>query len=267
MVAQLPESIAHQRDHLINHNVFSAVANAQRLRVFMQAHVFAVWDFMALLKRLQRDMTCCDVMWTPPADRVAARLVNEIVLGEESDEGPDGAPSSHLELYLGAMDEIGAETVPIRRFLSAIAAGEAIDRALSAADAPDHVRGFVSKTIDVAKNGSTEAVLGSFFYGREQLIPDMFAKLLERWAIRPDEVPCLTYYLERHIHLDGDEHGPAAERLIARVLERSPEGTCDLVRASREAVDARIALWDGVLAEFESLRESPTIEPLSVTTT
>ena len=93
------------REQLEQHPVFQRLANIADLRRFMRAHVFAVWDFMSLLKRLQRDLTCVEVPWIPRKDTVAAHLINEIVLGEESDIGPEGDASSHLEPYRTSVTE------------------------------------------------------------------------------------------------------------------------------------------------------------------
>ena len=84
---------------MVEHPVFTAIRDIQSLQIFMEAHVVAVWDFMSLVKRLQRDLTCVDVPWLPAADPLAARFVNEIVLAEESDEDGQGGFLSHFGLY------------------------------------------------------------------------------------------------------------------------------------------------------------------------
>lgn len=71
----------------------------------MTDHIYAVWDFMSLLKALQRHLTCVDVPWVQVGGSQARRLVNSIVLDEESDL--ETGPVSHYELYLSAMEEIG----------------------------------------------------------------------------------------------------------------------------------------------------------------
>src|SRR5437870_13434601 len=94
------DNLGGLRAALLDHPIYTRVSSVADLRRFMEDHVFAVWDFMSLLKRLQQDMTCIRVPWFPADNARAARLINDIVIGEETDVDPDGFYVSHLDLYL-----------------------------------------------------------------------------------------------------------------------------------------------------------------------
>lgn len=228
---------------LAAHPVNRAPLELATLRHFMAHHVFAVWDFMWLLKRLQARLACVTVPWTPPRDPVAARLVNEIVLDEESDRGDGFGPCSHLELYLEAMREVGASTEPVETAVAAVAAGVPVPSALEGARVPDPARRFVLTTLALCE-GPTEAVAAAFFYGREELVPQMFASLLD--AMPTGDLPVLRLYLERHIELDGGAHAERAGTLLARVCGDSPVRWRQARDAAGVALDARVALWDAI---------------------
>ena len=246
-----PATLADLRHQLEQHPVFDSLRNIQDLRRFMRAHVFAVWDFMSLLKRLQRDLTCVQVPWLPPRDRVAAHLINEIVLGEESDIGPDNEPASHLDLYMAAMREIGADTAQFEHFLALVGEGmDALD-AMHTVGAPAHVRAFVGHTLKVAREESTLSVMTNFFHGRENVIPQMFSALLRRWRISEAKAPMFVFYLKRHIELDGESHGPMAQQIIERAVGTDPAKRAQVEQAAVASVRARIALWDGVQVSLE----------------
>lgn len=247
----IDEQLRADREALLTHPLFAAIHDVDGVRRLMQTHVFAVWDFMSLLKRLQRELTCVTLPWTPPRHATVARLINEIVVGEESDEHPGGGHASHLDLYLQAMEEIGADTSTFRHLLDALARGVPLDAALERSRASPAARAFVRHTMDVALNGSLEDVLACFFFGREDIIPDMFGRLLGDWGVDESEVPTFSHYLHRHIEMDGDDHGPAAKRLVL-TLVTTPEQRQRLVQAARAALQARIRLWDGVLAELQA---------------
>src|ERR1700722_19755558 len=138
------------RDCMVRHPVFAEIRDINSLQIFMEAHVFAVWDFMSLVKRLQRDLTCVSLPWLPPRDRRAAQLINPIVLGEETDIGPSGAPISHLQLYLAAMREGGANPKTFVFFKSPLASGAPLETAFAHAAAPPFVRDFTTYTLEVA---------------------------------------------------------------------------------------------------------------------
>src|SRR5246500_3825867 len=126
MVNCYKDDLGRLRAALLDHPLYADVASVADLRRFMEDHVFAVWDFMSLLKRLQQDMTCTRVPWFPADSPRAARLINDIVIGEETDVGPDGSYVSHLELYLRAMADIGASTLQFDTFRSLARVGTSV---------------------------------------------------------------------------------------------------------------------------------------------
>jgi radical SAM protein with 4Fe4S-binding SPASM domain len=246
------------RDKLLQHPIYLSVDSVERLRVFMEDHVFAVWDFMSIAKRLQRDLTCISLPWTPSEDASLARFINEIIHSEESDEGPDGVPASHLEIYLSAMRELGANTTPFLSFLNALKAGLTPVDAMRAQGVPKHVFDFVSRTLDVAMNGHSVEVVADFLYGREDIIPEMFQRILLHWDNPDMEVPTFKFYLERHIELDGGNHGPAARRMLERIAGDDEDLWDKAAQAAQSGIESRIALWDGCQNKLARIPQSRT---------
>jgi len=243
---RLLDSTSSLRQALVEHPVYARLSELPALRSFMRAHVFAVWDFMSLLKTLQRRLTCVEVPWMPPPDIVCARWINEIVLGEETDEVRPGEYRSHFDLYLEAMRETGADTAPVLQMLESLRSGASLDTALE--QAPRAARAFVRHTLALTQ-ASTHEVAAAFLLGREQLLPSVFEHMLE--AVAPLGEPCasLRLYLERHILLDGGEHGAHAASLLSRLCGEDPRKWSEAEAAARSALSARRALWDGVLEE------------------
>lgn len=254
------ESVTAAREKLLAHKVYQSLENAANVRVFMQHHVFAVWDFMSLLKRLQRDLTCVELPWRPrlaPEHTKYARFINEIVLGEETDEnGGDGEFISHFDLYLAAMCECGADTAPIERFMCEMETSADLEMAFDCAETPESVHQFVRNTLQIALHGKPHEVCAAFFYGREELIPSMFGVIVEELARRGEKPEKLLYYLNRHIELDGDEHGPLAEKLLLFLCGDDSQKLAEAEQAARAALNSRIELWNGVEQELQTARAS-----------
>ncbi|WP_133510289.1 DUF3050 domain-containing protein [Candidatus Thiosymbion oneisti] len=240
---------------LIAHPIYNAVETMDDLHRFMRVHVFAVWDFMSLAKRLQNFLTCVQVPWIPPEDEASARLINDIVLNEESDVDRDGSPASHLTLYLKGMREVGAPTRMFDTFLCCLKQGDGIDESLEAACVPRYAREFVHSNLTLAQRGSREEVAGNFLFGREDSIPKMFRKLLATRGIPAEEAPGMVYYLERHIELDSEQHGPAAINILKRMIGDDHDRYTKALESARQAIRARIRLWDGILSDIRSAAE------------
>jgi hypothetical protein len=247
------------RAALLDHPIYTQVVSVADLRRFMEDHVFAVWDFMSLLKRLQQDMTCITVPWFPADNAKAARLINDIVIGEETDVGPDGSYVSHLALYLRAMQDVGASTRQFEKFRSLVFVGVPVEVALARIGAPPHVQAFVAHTMTLANSGSTEEVLAAFFYGREDIIPEMFRRLLGTLygaEHKDHRLRHFIYYIERHIELDGDSHGPKGRELLEDLVTNSPHARERALRAACRSIKARIELWNGTLNKLRDSRRA-----------
>ncbi|CAA9268767.1 MAG: PROBABLE REMNANT OF A TRANSPOSASE GENE PROTEIN [uncultured Corynebacteriales bacterium] len=243
------------RAELIDHPLYSQITTEDRLRVFMKHHVFAVWDFFTLLKRLQTEVTTVTLPWRPRGGRADhGRFIMEIVLAEETDEDIGGGYISHFELYRRAMDEIGADAGPIDGFLAGLDSGLAPMAALKEPRIPASVQEFVGHTLEVALNGAPHEVASSFCHGRENLLPDVFSAVRANVDQVLANAPVFRHYLDRHIALDHDEHGPLALRLLASMCDGDPVREAEAAAVSVAAVRARTRLWDGVLAEFDGRR-------------
>ncbi|KTB79676.1 DUF3050 domain-containing protein [Pseudomonas syringae] len=234
----------HKKVELSHHPIFTEINSLLVLRRFMETHVFAVWDFMSLTKRLQQEVTCTQLPWLPPIDAAAARLINEIVLGEESDNRLGHGHYSHFELYLDAMREIGASTLQIERFIELQRQGVHYATALQQVNAGQAATAFVTHTLDTALHAPAHSVAAAFLHGRESVIPLMFQSILDDWGITADQAPTFRYYLERHIEVDSEDHGPAAEQLLARLVAGDAQREKEVYQAAIAAVESRLQLWN-----------------------
>lgn len=251
-MTNLRDTLLSKKHELSRHPLFTEIDSLQVLRGFMETHVFAVWDFMSLTKRLQQELTCVQLPWLPPTDPAAARLINEIVLGEESDDRLQHGHYSHFELYLDAMREVGASTRAIEQFISLQQAGVDYASALQQVGASEAARRFVCDTLEVALQAPAHRVAAAFLHGRESVIPQMFQQILDAWGIGAEQAPTFRYYLQRHIEVDSEDHGPAAEQLLARLVDQDPQREEEVYHAAIAAVDSRLALWNRLRAELHA---------------
>jgi hypothetical protein len=246
-LAKISLAIEPLRRSLLEHGVYRDLRSPAALRVFMQHHVFAVWDFMSLLKLLQQRLTCTDVPWIPNRESGGGRLINEIVVAEETDEDGRGGFASHFDLYRRAMVGFGADTTVIDGFLDRLRDRQPVANALDGAGASPAIQQFVAHTFDVIASGDLCRIAATFTFGREDLLPGLFQKIVDELAQQAggglDE---FKYYLLRHVELDGDEHGPMAHRLIAGLCGTDEGKWRAAERAAVAALHARLALWDAI---------------------
>ncbi|WP_263358916.1 DUF3050 domain-containing protein [Acidicapsa ligni] len=246
--------IAPVRARLAEHPLYSRIQKPRDLQIFMESHVFAVWDFMSLLKALQARLTCVTVPWQPTPWPASRRFINEIVLGEESDLYQDRA-ISHFELYLEAMQESGADTAAIQALLTEVAHGTStpenlnLSGHLNSPGLPVPAKQFVTSTFERISSGQVHTIAAAFTFGREDVIPDMFRSFVRDLdAQRNGQFAKFLWYLERHIEVDGEDHGPLSLRMVADLCGNDEQLWEEAANAAESALQARINLWDGILA-------------------
>ena len=246
-VERINNSIFNYRKELLNHSLYSKIKDIEDLRNFTKIHVFAVWDFMSLLKSLQKKLTCVETPWLPNRNSQTAYLINEIVLAEETDIDQNGERKSHYELYLDAIKCFGADTNDIDQFLSKLN-DEDIFSAIKSSNIQKEVKDFLEFTFNIIEEGKPHKVAAAFTFGRENLIPSMFTAILKNFQknFPEQDISKLIYYFERHIELDEDEHGPMALEMVKELAENDPTKWNEIEEVSIEALKKRIELWNSI---------------------
>ena len=225
---------------LISHPLYTSLHNLDRVRVFMENHVFSVWTFMCLLKYLMNNLeeSSTSYWWTGVKHPSLYRALCEIWIDEAVDTINDGI-QSHLDLYLQSMEEIHADRSTILEVLKVVRT----DHHFSLENLPilPSTKQFIQKQFHVIDTYSFEDILTYFAYGRELLIPDMFTPLFQYLRAQDIHCPNLLLYLEKHIHLD-DIHG---KKLLQFVHKND--------RVIHEAYTDRLTLWNGIYHSFSDI--------------
>ena len=236
--------IENSQTELVNHNIYNNIKTIDDLKLFMENHIFAVWDFMSLLKGLQVNLTCTTNPWTPVENTEAARFINEIVLEEETDEIKEHHVTSHFELYLESMKEIGADTSIIDEFINKIKVSNNYRKTIEDFDIDDNLKSFMNFTFDIIESNEAHKIAAAFTFGRENVIPDMFIEIVKGLNKENSSIADkFVFYLERHIELDGDDHGPIALRMIENLCGDDEKKWEDVMKIAKESIEMRISMW------------------------
>lgn len=253
-IDSIQNKIKDHRNKLLEHKLYSNIESIKDLQVFTENHIYAVWDFMSLLKALQIRLTCTKTPWLPNNNSQTAYLINEIVLAEETDINQVGVRKSHYELYLDAMIDIGAKTEKPVEIINEIANSENIFNAIENINIHPNIKNFLNFTFSVIDEGKPHKIAAIFTFGRENLIPNMFNEILREFEknVSEGDISKLIYYFERHIELDEDEHGPMALEMVSMLAENDPDKWKEIEDISIEALEKRILLWDAINEQIEN---------------
>ena len=234
------------RNKINNHSLYKNLSSIEDVKTFMENHVFAVWDFMSLLKALQSILTNNNVPWTPKGNGATARFINEIVMGEESDLNENGEAKSHFEMYIDAMEQINANTNQIRKFISLLENKSTLRDSINTVNLDPILKNFINFTFDVIKSEKAHCIASAFTFGREDVIPDMFLEIIQKSKTDSTDqrYSKLLYYLNRHIEIDGDEHGPISLKMVENLCGEDTKKWDEALDVAKLALKQRIKLWD-----------------------
>jgi hypothetical protein len=142
-----------------------------------------------------------------------------------------------------------------------LAAGKEWESALAESGAPAAAQRFVRSTFECIENGKLHAIAAAFTFGREDLIPDMFRGFIRDQDERlSGRLQTMRWYLERHIEVDGEEHGPMALRMISELCGTDAVKWQEATEAAETALRARLALWDGVVTLLQQGRPAMIVQ-------
>lgn len=248
-IDSINKTIEPIKQTIISHPAYDHITTIEGVRAFMEQHVFAVWDFMSLLKALQNHLTCTSVPWFPVGDAKTRFLINEIVCGEESDIAyKTEGNTSHFELYLEAMHQANASTTAVDQFISALKTGTTVENAIENLAIPQTTKDFVRFTFEVIQTNKPHIIAAVFTFGREDLIPGMFRNIVDELNRKFDgQLDIFAYYLDRHIEVDGDHHSHLALEMVSLLCGDSLEKWNEAQAYSLRALEMRNALWNGVM--------------------
>jgi hypothetical protein len=247
-ISTINQNIQEYKNQLLTHSLYEKVKTIEDLHCFLENHIYAVWDFMSLLKALQNKLTCTTTPWLPVGNPQVRYLINEIVVAEETDLAMDGTRQSHFEMYLDAMQQCGATTSVVSEFLENVKNTQNIFVSIKQSNLHPNVKAFLDFTFRVIEEGKAHKIAAAFTFGREDLIPSMFTEILKNFQSNFPETDLskLIYYFERHIELDADEHGPMAMQMISELCGSSETKWSEVEEVSVEALQKRIGLWDAI---------------------
>lgn len=232
---------------LHTHSVYDKIEDVEDLQIFLEHHVFAVWDFMSLLKYLQLNLTCVSIPWTPTENPITRQLINEIVLSEESDIDYSGRPASHFEQYIDGMMGCNADTSEVYHLVDEIDEGTDVFEAIESLMVTDAIKDFIRFTFELIETKQLHKVAASFAFAREDIIPEMFNSIVNDLNKNfPGALVKFIYYLERHIELDGDSHGPLSMQMIQELCGEDNNKWNEVLEVAIEALELRIRLWDSI---------------------
>lgn len=249
-IALLKRKVIEEEKRLLNHPLYENLNTIENIKVFMKNHIFAVWDFLILAKRVQRIVSPTSNFWKPNQDPKLRRFINEIMISEESDDLGDGIFMSHCDMYIKAMREINASTDDFFKFQNKLTAKNFQSYLDFEKSIPLPAYEFLRVTHAHINSRQPHITIASFAYGREHLVPLMFTEMLRHHMDLPKSAPMFYQYLLRHIDVDSNTHGPLSQELLNHAINNDIVRHAEVEAVKLETLMTRHFFYDKILEEI-----------------
>ena len=241
-------SIRPQKELLLQHPLYSKIKTVEDLRHFLEGHVYAVWDFMSLVKALQSRLTCTGTPWLPVGRPDTRYFINEIVLAEETDANAEGQRQSHYEMYLDAMKACGADTSEIELFIEDVVTTQNIFVSIKHSRLHNDIKAFLDYTFRLIDQGKPHEIAAAFTFARKDLIPEALLEVIGNLQVRFPEAGLekIAYCFKRHTILDAGARGPMALQMVAELCGTDSAKWKEAEETALQALEKRVALWNAI---------------------
>ncbi|TDN95259.1 pyrroloquinoline quinone (PQQ) biosynthesis protein C [Salegentibacter sp. 24] len=263
-INEVNQELQPKLNQLLEHSLYQKITTTKHLQIFMQHHVFAVWDFMSLLTALQEKLTKTTNPWVPVGNPEIRYLINEIVLDKETDVNFFGNHQSHFEMYLEAMEKSGADTERIKNFLLQVTHGTDIFLLIAATKLPHNIKIFLKNTFEVITEESPHKIASAITFARQGVIPDLFPSLIKKVQhnFPNDDLSLFKYYFDRHLNLDRKRHGSMALKIVEELCGDDNKKWTEVTQTAKEALDARLELYKGIEKEISKNTDAKKLQTI-----
>ncbi|AHM61687.1 hypothetical protein D770_17175 [Flammeovirgaceae bacterium 311] len=236
------------RVRLLAHEIYVQLETLDDLREFMEHHIFAVWDNLSQLKALENAISSTNKFWIPSQDPVSNRIINEMLVEEESDSDGNGGYISHFELYRKAMQQAGAKTYMIDRFLVLMQEEKDLEKALEKIRMPESIKNYLRLNWEICNNSKPHELAAAYFLGREDVVSELLHRL-DKYLLNFHQKDLALYrdYLMRHTKVNEKEQKQRLEAVMNELCGEDEQKWQEAEVAAKKALEARYTLWDGML--------------------
>lgn len=235
---------------LERHKIYKLLNNQTSLANFMERHVVCVWVYHSLLRSLYQDIVSQLTDLNGDRSKECLRLITEIVLEEVVEDLGDGQYQSHLELYVEAMEDLGANITPILTFFDMLEKGYTTKRSLELANFPIEAVRYAKTILPLLKEPPYKKAAALFYEG-EPFIPDSFLTQVE--VLLPKvPVNLLLDYFEGHIEGLKRPGFSATGRLVEIFCASDKRYELQAEKIAEKVMKSRLELWNLIATDLDT---------------